>query len=414
MGVIKTMMDNKELMMESKENRRADRWLLFIVLLLSFTGVVMVYSSTALLPISKSGGTIAGGSDFQFIYLKKHVMTLVIAMVSMWFFYRISPGTLKKWSYPLLILSLVLLLCVFIPGLGVKINGARRWLRLWPSTFQPAELAKFAMVLSLAVYLSSPRYNRDSFKAFMKPLVVMVALQSIIMMQPDFGGAFTLGLITFSMLFLAGTRMKFILLALVSLLPVVIKLLMEPYRLERLLTFLNPWKDPYGSGFQLVQSFIALGSGGLKGVGLGESRQKLSFLPEVNTDFIFSLIGEELGLLGVAVVLCLFIAFFIRGLKVADKAQSPFSYYVAFGLTMMITMQALINMSVVTGLVPTKGLPLPFISYGGSSLLVNFMAAGTLLRISRSDLEQYSLPSRDMLIKRRARLKTRRLRRSLR
>ncbi|MEC4684653.1 MAG: putative lipid II flippase FtsW [Nitrospirota bacterium] len=407
-------MDNKELMMESKENRRADRWLLFIVLLLSFTGVVMVYSSTALLPISKSGGTIAGGSDFQFIYLKKHVMTLLIAMVSMWFFYRISPGTLKKWSYPLLILSMLLLLCVFIPGLGVKINGARRWLRLWPSTFQPAELAKFAMVLSLAGYLSSPRYNRDSFKAFMKPLVVMFALQGIIMMQPDFGGAFTLGLITFSMLFLAGARIKFIFLALVSLLPVVIKLLMEPYRLERLLTFLNPWKDPYGSGFQLVQSFIALGSGGLKGVGLGESRQKLSFLPEVNTDFIFSLIGEELGLLGVAVVLCLFIAFFIRGLKVADKAQSPFSYYVAFGLTMMITMQALINMSVVTGLVPTKGLPLPFISYGGSSLLVNFMAAGTLLRISRSDLEQYSLPSRDMLIKRRARLKTRRLRRSLR
>ncbi len=405
------MMDNKELMMESKENRRADRWLLFIVLLLSFTGVVMVYSSTALLPISKSGGAIAGGSDFQFIYLKKHVMTLLIAMVSMWFFYRISPGTLRKWSYPLLILSLLLLLCVFIPGLGVKINGATRWLRLWPSTFQPAELAKFAMVLSLAGYLSSPRYNRDSFKAFMKPLIVMVALQSIIMMQPDFGGAFTLGLITFSMLFLAGTRMKFILLALVSLLPVVIKLLMEPYRLERLLTFLNPWKDPYGSGFQLVQSFIALGSGGLKGVGLGESKQKLSFLPEVNTDFIFSLIGEELGLLGVAVVLCLFIAFFIRGLKVAGKAQSPFSYYVAFGLTMMITMQALINMSVVTGLVPTKGLPLPFISYGGSSLLVNFMAAGTLLRISRSDLEQYSLPSRDMLIKRRARLKARRFRR---
>ncbi len=406
------MINNKELMMESKENRRADRWLLFIVLFLSFAGVVMVYSSTALLPISRSGGVVAGDSDFQFIYLKKHVMTLLIAMFSMWFFYRISPGTLKKWSYPLLILSLLLLLCVFIPGLGVKINGARRWLRLWPSTFQPAELAKFAMVLSLAGYLSSTGYNRDSFKAFMKPLIVMIALQGIIMMQPDFGGAFTLGLITFSMLFLAGARIKFILIALGSLLPLVIKLLMEPYRLERLLTFINPWKDPQGSGFQLVQSFIALGSGGLKGVGLGESRQKLSFLPEVNTDFIFSLIGEELGLIGVAVVLCLFIAFFIRGLKIAGKAQSPFSYYAAFGLTMMITMQALINISVVTGLVPTKGLPLPFISYGGSSLLVNFMAAGTLLRISRSDPEQYSLPSRDMLIRSRARLKARRLRRS--
>ncbi len=323
--------------MESKENRRVDKWLLFIVLFLSFTGVVMVYSSTALLPISRSGGVIAGNSDFQFIYLKKHVMTLLIAMFSMWFFYRISPGKLQKWSYPLLFLSLLLLLCVFIPGLGVKINGARRWLKLWPSTFQPAELAKFAMVLSLAGYLSSPGYNRDSFKSFMKPLIVMIALQGIIMMQPDFGGAFTLGLITFSMLFLAGARIKFILIALGSLLPLVIKLLMEPYRLERLLTFLNPWKDPQGSGFQLVQSFIALGSGGLEGVGLGNSRQKLSFLPEVNTDFIFSLIGEELGLIGVTVVLCLFIGFFIRGLKVAGKAQSPFSYYAAFGLTMMVT-----------------------------------------------------------------------------
>jgi len=404
-------MNNRELITESGETGRADRWLLLIVLLLSFTGVVMVYSSTALMSISESGGAFATDSGVQFLYLKKHVMTLFISMLSMWFFYRISPATLRKHSYPLLVFSLLLLLCVFIPGLGVKINGARRWLKLWPSTFQPAELAKFAMVLSLAAYLSSPGYNRDSFRAFVKPLAVMVIFQGIIIKQPDFGGAFSLGLITFSMLFLAGARIKFILYTVVSLLPVLIKLLMKSYRMDRILAFLDPWKDPRGNGFQLVQSFIALGSGGVKGVGLGESKQKLSFLPEVNTDFIFALIGEELGFIGVTVVLCLFIGFFIRGLKVAGKAQSPFSYYTAFGLTMMITMQALINIAVVTGLVPPKGLPLPFISYGGSSLLVNFMAAGTLLRISRSDPEQYSLPGRDAVTRRRAGLKARRLRR---
>jgi len=404
-------MNSRGPIVQGEEGRTADRWLLMIVLLLSFAGVVMVYSSTALMPVSESGGAVAEDSGAQFIYLKKHVMTLFIALGSMWFFYRMKPATLRRYAYPLLALSLLLLLCVFIPGLGVKINGARRWLRLWPSTFQPAELAKFAMVLSLAAYLSTPRYNRESFKAFMKPLLVMIAFQGVILMQPDFGGAFSLGLITFTMLFLAGTRIRFILYAVAAMLPFLVKLLMEPYRMERLLAFLDPWKYPRGSGFQLVQSFIALGTGGLTGVGLGESKQKLRFLPEVNTDFIFALVGEELGFAGVTVVLCLFIGFFVRGMKIAGRAQSAFSYYVALGLTIMITMQALINIAVVTGLVPTKGLPLPFISYGGSSLLVNFMAAGTLLRISRSDPEHYGLPGRDIRPGRRAGLRARRLRR---
>jgi cell division protein FtsW len=230
------------------------------------------------------------------------------------------------------------------------------------------------------------------------------------LLQPDFGGAITVGLIAFVMLFLSGTPLRYILTVSVAALPFVIKLLMEPYRRERLFAFLDPWKDRYGSGFQLVQSFIALGRGGLKGVGLGESRQKLSFLPEVNTDFIFSLIGEELGFIGVITVLGLFLFFFIRGMKIAAKAQSPFSYYLSFGLTIMVTLQALMNIAVVTGIVPPKGLPLPFISYGGSSLLVNFMIAGTLLKLSRAEKEQFNSPVRNMAGRRR-RLKARRLKR---
>ncbi len=389
-----------------REGRKLDRWLFVIVFALSFFGVMMVYSSTALLPVSRSGGVVEGGADLQFLYLKRHGLILVMATFAMGLFYMVRPVTLKRAAVPLLVLSIVLLLCVFVPGLGREINGARRWLRLWPANFQPSELAKFAMVVFLARYISSPRYDTESFRTFVVPVAVMVAMQGVIMMQPDFGGAFTLGILTFSMLFLSGTRIRFMLLTLASFVPaVVVMIMMEPYRWERVLAFIDPWKDPYGKGFQLVQSFIALGSGGFGGVGLGEGRQKLSFLPEVNTDFIFSLIGEELGFVGVTVVLSLFLWLFFRGIRIAGRAQSPFTYYVAFGLTLMITIQALMNIAVVTGLVPPKGLPLPFISYGGSSLLVNFMAVGTLLRISRSEPEQHSLPAREVFIKRRARLR---------
>jgi cell division protein FtsW len=395
----------------NKEN--FDKLFLGLVLALSIIGVVMVYSSTALLAISRADEPISTSQDYQFMYLKKHIMTLFISLFAMWIFFIQKTSQLKRYAYPLLAISFLLLLSVFIPGFGVKINGAQRWIQLWPSTFQPSELAKFAMVLFLSYYLSSTEYKRNSFIVFMKPIAIIVLFQAVILIQPDFGGAFTLGLISLSLLFLAGTPIRYILLLLLCSTPVLIKLLMEPYRLKRIFTFFNPWDDPYGGGFQLIQSFIALGSGGLKGVGLGESKQKLSFLPEVNTDFIFSLIGEELGLLGVSFVLMFFILLFIRGVRIAERAHSPFSYYLSYGLILMITLQALINTSVVTGLVPTKGLPLPFISYGGSSLFVNFMAVGILLRISRGEREQYTLPTHDMLVKRRARLKARRLRRGI-
>ncbi len=398
-------------MMDPLKTYRYDKVLLFSVLALTVMGVIMVYSSTALMSLSQGKRLITAQGDYQFFFLKRHIMTLAISVTAMLIFYRLTPRHMKAIAIPLLVIAVLMLLAVFIPGVGLKINGARRWLKLWPSTFQPSEFAKFAMVFFLAKYLAETEDAREKFKTFIIPIAVMGVIQLILLRQPDFGSAFTLGVITVSVLFIAGTPVRYLLLFVVAAVPVLVALLMEPYRLKRLLIFIDPWKDPYGSGFQLVQSFIALGSGGLKGVGLGAGRQKLSFLPEINTDFIFSLIGEELGLIGVSLVLLFFALFFVRGIRIAGRARSPFSFYLSMGLVLMITLQALINVAVVTGLVPTKGLPLPFISYGGSALLVSYMSVGILLRLSKAEPEQYSLATTQDLIKRRARLKARMIKR---
>jgi cell division protein FtsW len=193
----------------------------------------------------------------------------------------------------------------------------------------------------------------------------------------------SLAFLTLAMLFLSGIRLRYLFSLSLLAMPVLYTLIMEPYRLRRVTSFLDPWKDPQGSGFQLVQSFIAFGSGGITGVGIGGSKQKLSYLPESHTDFIFSIIGEEFGFIGVSIIIALFLLIFIRGISIANKTKDRFAYYLAVGLSLMISLQALINFAVATGLVPTKGLPLPFISYGGSSLLVNLAAIGILLNISR-------------------------------
>jgi cell division protein FtsW len=384
-----------------------DIWLLFSVVALSAIGVVMVYSSTS---VPRIVDTEELNTKINLFYMKKHLITLLISVACMIVLYRVKPPKLRAVAYPLLAVSLLLLLAVFVPYLGVKINGARRWIRLWPSTFQPSELVKFSMVLFLARYLSDTEAATHNIKRFLLPVSVMLLFQTILILQPDFGGAVTLGLITIGMLYIAGTPVRYLLTLLIGLLPVTVVLLMQPYRLKRIMVFLDPWRDPQGSGFQLVQSLIALGRGGLMGVGLGNSQQKLNFLPEVNTDFIFSLIGEELGFLGATAVIGLFFLIFMRGVKIASQRHLPFSRYLALGLTMMLTLQALINFGVVSGLLPTKGLPLPFISYGGSSLLVNFMAVGVLLRLSTGEPEQSTnVLTTDMIMRKRARLKIKRM-----
>jgi cell division protein FtsW len=360
--------------------RSYDGLLLLVMLLLVSFGALMIYSSTAVVTPLLAKKNISG-----FYYFKRHLFTMVLGGLVALLAYAVKPSSLKKASVPLLVLSFLLLIMVFIPHVGVSAGGARRWIRLWPTTFQPSELVKLAMVIFLAKYVSSPGYNTESFASFLKPLAVMALFQVVFLKQPDFGSTMSLAFLTFALLFVSGMRLKYIASVMVLAVPVLYKLVMEPYRLRRITSFIDPWKDPLGSGFQLVQSFISLGSGGLTGLGLGESKQKLSFLPASHTDFIFCLVGEELGLIGATVLILLFVALFWRGISIAGKAKDQFVYYLAYGLTLMISLQALINFAVVTGLVPTKGLPLPFMSYGGSALLMNMAAVGLLLRISRGD-----------------------------
>jgi cell division protein FtsW len=239
------------------------------------------------------------------------------------------------------------------------------------------------MVVFLARQLSTNGFATDRFRSVAMPVAVMAVFQVIYLKQPDFGSTVILGVLTLGMLYMGGVRLRYLAAVMALCAPVIVQLVREPYRLTRIVAFLDPWKDPTGSGFQLVQSFIAFGRGGLTGVGLGQSRQKLDFLPEVHTDFIFSLVGEELGFAVAVLVVMLFAVVFWRGVRIAERAEDPFSRHLAYGLSMMIALQALVNFCVVTGLLPTKGLPLPFLSYGGSSLFINLAAVGILLNLSR-------------------------------
>ncbi|HSW63823.1 MAG TPA: putative lipid II flippase FtsW [Dissulfurispiraceae bacterium] len=364
--------------------QRYDRILIVLVAILILVGLTAVYSSTSVVsPAVAEKQKGKGIEASQFSFIKKQLLTVVMGLVILFIACKVPLEYLRKAAIPLLVLSLIFLVLVYSP-LGMSAGGARRWLRLWPSAFQPSELVKLAMVLFMAWYMSRPEYRKERFVFFIIPIIIMGVFQVIILQQPDFGAAVSLAILTLSMLFLGGVRLRFLAMLGLLAVPLVIKLISEPYRWKRVAAFLDPWKDPQGSGFQLVQSFIALGSGGLIGVGLGESKQKLAFLPEVHTDFIFSLIGEELGFFGATIVVALFFVFFLQAVNIARKREDRFAHYLAFGIAIMIAVQAVINFAVVTGMVPTKGLPLPFISYGGSSLVVNMFAVGMLLNISKN------------------------------
>lgn len=384
--------------MEGLVVKSYDKVLLLVMLLLLAFGSLMIYSSTSVItPL------LAKRNITEFYYFKRHILTVFLGSLALLFTYSLRPEVLKRFSFALLIFSFVLLCLVFLPHVGVTAGGARRWIRLWPTTFQPSELVKLAMVVFLARYMSSPGYNTEKFASFMKPVLIMAVFQLVFLKQPDFGSTMSLAFLTFAMLFISGMRLRYIASVLILAVPVIYKLAMEPYRLRRITSFLDPWRDPLGNGFQLVQSFISLGSGGLTGLGLGESKQKLSFLPASHTDFIFCLVGEELGLVGALVLISLFIFLFVKGISIAGRSKDRFVSYLAYGLTLMITLQALINFAVVTGLVPTKGLPLPFLSYGGSALLVNMAAIGILLKISKGEEEKNVDENRDLKARRLAR-----------
>jgi cell division protein FtsW len=363
--------------MESRDTKS----ILISVLILVGVGTLMVFSSTALMSMRNSGS--------GFNYLFKHLFTVCVGVAVMIAMSIIDYKKVRPLVMVLIAIAAVLLLFVFVPGIGVSANGARRWIRLWPTTitFQPSELVKLVMVICLADYMDKNIHRMKDYRyGICIPVGVLIGFQAIIMYQPDFGAVMSLAILLICLLILGGARMSHIVALMFLSLPVVYLLIkLAPYRLKRWICFLDPWQEPLGCGYQLIQSLIAFNNGKLLGAGIGNSKQKLDFLPEAHNDFIFSIIGEELGLLVSACVIGIFVWLFIKGIKVASRTGDPFSYFLALGLSMMIAIQAIINVAVSTGLLPTKGLPLPFISYGGSALVINMAAAGILINISRQN-----------------------------
>jgi len=361
----------------SKQRVAADHTLLFVTLTLALMGLVMVFSASA----------IVAGNRFQDpeFFLKRQIAWLGFGFLLMHLTSRIDYMLWKKLSIPILGCMVLLLVMVLVPSLGVAVKGARRWLRLGSISIQPAEMAKLVVVMYLAKYLTKKADKLADFRSGLLPVLLVIGvLAGLILLEPDLGTVLVIGMVTVAVLFLGGARITHLVgLGLCAIPAVLMLILSSGYRRQRLMSFLAPWKDASDSGFQITQSFLAFGSGGPFGVGLGEGKQKLFFLPEAHTDFVLALVGEELGLAGTATVILLFVVFVLRGFQIAARAREPFGKYLGMGITLLIGVQALVNAAVVTGLLPTKGLTLPFVSYGGSSLVVSFVGVGMLLSISR-------------------------------
>ena len=340
-------------------------------------GVVLVYSSSAIYAHEKFG-------DSRF-FLKRHMIFLFIGFILMLSLMSVNIARIERFSRPLAGISILLLLFVIIPGIGVSIGGARRWFRIWFLSFQPSEFAKFALITYLASFLSRKGCKiKDFFYGYLPAMSVVSLMTVLVLLEPDLGTAVSIFAVGFMIIFVAGGKLKHLFGTVLLGLPALYYLIFSvPYRRRRVLIFLDPWRDKEGSGFQIIQSFLALGSGGLFGVGLGQSKQKLFYLPEAHTDFIFSIIGEELGFLGASCVLILFAAFVWQGLRAFFKEHRVFNKVLIFGITVMIAFEALVNIGVSLGAFPTKGLPLPFISYGGSSLVFHMAAFGLMLNAMR-------------------------------
>lgn len=352
--------------------------LFIIVMMLIAIGVVMIYSTSAIYANDRMGDSL--------YYLKRHLAYLVLGFIMMLSVMVVDIQTLKKLSKPIMAFSIVLLILVLIPHVGRETAGARRWFKIGPLNFQPSEFAKIAILIYLADLMARKEKMMKSFiHGYLPPILVLAFVLGLILLEPDLGTAIAISAISVLMLFVSGTRVSYILASVLASIPALYMLLFRvAYRRKRMMIFLNPWSDKRGAGFQIIQSFIALGSGGLLGVGLGQSRQKLFYLPASHTDFIFSIIGEELGFLGAAAVVILFILFVWEGMRISFKAEGRFEKLLSLALVSLIALEAIINIGVTAGVLPTKGLPLPFISYGGTSLIFHLTAVGILLNIAKS------------------------------
>ena len=356
---------------------KIDKILFFTVLILSIFGLFMIYSASSI------------WSDYKFHdsfhYVKYQSIFFIIGTIIMYLVSKISYHIYYKYSNIILIISLILLILVLIPGIGSIRNGSRSWFGLGQLGIQPSEAAKISLIIFASKYLSQSReYLKSYLKGIFPILFIVVFVFGLIMLQPDLGTGMILFISVISILFIAGVNYKFFLTGgLLGTIGIIILIIIAPYRLQRITSFIDPWKDPLGTGFQIIQSLYAIGPSGLLGTGYLNSIQKHFYLPEPQTDFIFSIIAEEFGVVGGIFVISMFTIILWRGIHISNHTSDLFAKYLSFGILFQIIFQAIMNLMVVVGLIPVTGVTLPFLSYGGSSLLVSMASIGIILNISR-------------------------------
>lgn len=355
--------------------------LCILTVFLVLFGVLMVYSA--------SYYSAQRNYNNPYFFLTKQIFGFVLGLICMILLSKFNYNKLQKISLIFFIVSVVLLFLVFIPGIGVENYGAKRWIRLPGFTIQPSEIAKFAFVLFASTHLAKYSDKVKSFKGVFPVLLAGGALCLLIIAEPNMSITICVGVVVFIMLFVGGlSKKQFLILIIPALCLVPVLIIIEPYRLARLMAFINPWASPKGEGYQLIQSFFSISSGGLFGVGLFNSRQKYLFLPFAESDFIFSVIAEEFGLIGSVFILLIYLAVVMCGVKIAINAKNKFGCYLATGITSIIAVQTLLNIAVVSGSIPPTGLPLPFISSGSTSIVVFMSAVGVLLNIEKQNNEK--------------------------
>jgi cell division protein FtsW len=350
---------------------KADPWLVVSIIVLSMFGVLMVYDSSVAIALRDFGD--------QYYYVKEQLKWFVLGFTAFLFFAKIPYTVWRHYALPLLIGTLVLLMAVFIPGAGIRAYGAHRWINFGFFVLQPAELAKLTMIFYLSAWFSHPEKGR--FGAFLIFLGMVVGL---VMLEPDLGTSLIITSIAMILYFYSGAPLKHFMFMVPMLLVVVLTLaVIAPYRMQRLTTFFNRQADPLGSSYHIQQVLLGLGSGGWTGVGIGKSRQKYEYLPEANTDSIFAIIGEETGFIGAMLVISVYLSIIWRGYAIALRAKEIFGRLLALGITSWVAVQTMINLGAMVALIPLTGVPLPFISYGGSSFIILLSAMGILLNISK-------------------------------
>lgn len=364
--------------MKLENLNRDSQHLLIIAAMLLCIGIVMIYSASSCYAYEQYNDSA--------YYLKRHMAHFIFGLLLAGFFLKKDYRNLKKYAKVFLVISMAGLVMALLPGVGREAGGAKRWVKLGFIGFQPSEFAGFFLIVYIADILDRKQPEIRSFmQGFMPPLAVLGFSVLLILLQPDLGSSVCILSVGLIMMFISGVNMAYFLPFLVPIIPVLYFLIFKvAYRLRRIVSYLDPWSDTQGAGFQIIQSFLALGSGGILGLGLGCSKQKLFYLPQAHTDFIFSIIGEEMGLIGTLSVVALFVAFVWFGIQVSIKAKDLFGRFLALGITTSIGLKAVINIAVTTGAIPTKGLPLPFISYGGTALIFNIIAVAILIKISNS------------------------------